>query len=261
MTPAPNTACCTGWTTRSPGAPRRAIGLVSEERHAGVLAKYAAVEAELKRLESTYLPPSESLCSYRESAGTAAVRSGVSLADLLRRPQVDYKALEPFDPGRPALPRAVTEQTELSLKYEGYIRRQFKQVEEFTRLEERMLPEDIDYGAVAACAREARQKSRGIRPASSGRRAHLGREPGGVAALMIFQENRRLRQHFRRANTHDRTEGGALDKVVIGFSGGVDTAVSARSQGAGFWVFGLFLDTCGASPRSSQLPNGACRTP
>jgi tRNA uridine 5-carboxymethylaminomethyl modification enzyme len=172
----------------------REIGLVSEERYAQVLAKYAAVEAELKRLESTYLPPSESLSAYLESAGTSGLRSGVSLADLLRRPQVDYKGLQPFDTGRPELPRTVTEQAELSLKYEGYIRRQLKQLEEFTRLEERMLPEDIDYGAISGLRTEARQKLQKVRPASFGQAGRIsGGSPADVAALMIFLENRRRR--------------------------------------------------------------------
>lgn len=172
----------------------REIGLVSEERFAEVLAKYAAVEAELKRLESTYLPPSEGLRAYLESAGTPGLRSGVSLADLLRRPQVDYKGLRPFDTGRPELPRAVTEQAELNLKYEGYIRRQLKQLEEFTRLEDRLLPEDIDYGAVSGLRTEARQKLQRIRPASFGQASRIsGVSPADVAALMIFLENRRRR--------------------------------------------------------------------
>jgi tRNA uridine 5-carboxymethylaminomethyl modification enzyme len=165
----------------------RGIGLISEERHARVLAKYAAAETELQRLENTFLPPSGELAAYLQSVGTAEARSGVSLADLLRRPQVDYAALAPFDPARPALPRAVTQQVELSLKYEGYIKRQLKQVDEFARLENRLLPEDLDYAVVPGISAEARQKLSRLCPRSFGQAGRIsGVSPADIAALMIF---------------------------------------------------------------------------
>jgi tRNA uridine 5-carboxymethylaminomethyl modification enzyme len=170
----------------------RGIGLISEERHARVLAKYAAAETELQRLENTFLPPSGELAAYLQSVGTAEARSGVSLADLLRRPQVDYAALAPFDPARPALPRAVTQQVELSLKYEGYIKRQLKQVDEFARLENRLLPEDLDYAVVPGISAEARQKLSRLCPRSFGQaRPNLRRQPGGYRRPDDFLQPRR----------------------------------------------------------------------
>ena len=170
------------------------VGLVSPERHARVEAKYAAVDAELRRLETTYLPPGEALAAFLEARGTAKTETGVSLADLLRRPQIDYAALAPFDPERPDLPAAVTEQAEISIKYEGYIRRQLRQAEEFVRMEEKLLPPDIDYSDIPGVRLEARQKLAKIRPASFGQASRIsGVSPADVAALMVWTENRAQR--------------------------------------------------------------------
>ena len=170
------------------------IGLVSAERLARVEAKYAAVDAELQRLENTHLPPTEALAGFLEARGTAKTETGVSLADLLRRPQLDYAALAPFDPERPALPAAVTEQVEISLKYEGYIRRQLRQAEEFARMEDRLLPPDMDYSDIPGVRLEARQKLKQIRPASFGQASRIsGVSPADVAALMVWVENRAQR--------------------------------------------------------------------
>ncbi|NCB50373.1 MAG: tRNA uridine-5-carboxymethylaminomethyl(34) synthesis enzyme MnmG [Clostridia bacterium] len=168
------------------------IGLVSEARHKAVLDKYNMVGRETARLENTYIPPSPELSELLSSLGTAPNISGVSLSDLLRRPQVSYAVLAPFDKERPELPRAVTEQVEISLKYEGYIKRQLKQIEEFSRLENRTLPEDIDYNAVTGLRIEARQKLSRIRPANFGMASRIsGVSPADLTALMIFCENRK----------------------------------------------------------------------
>ena len=170
------------------------IGLVSAERLARVEAKYAAVDAELQRLENTHLPPTEALADFLETRGTAKTETGVSLADLLRRPQLDYAALAPFDPERPALPAAVTEQVEISLKYEGDLRRQLRQAEEFARMEDRLLPPDMDYSDIPGVRLEARQKLKQIRPASFGQASRIsGVSPADVAALMVWVENRAQR--------------------------------------------------------------------
>ena len=121
------------------------IGLVSQERYDAVQEKYAEVEREIKRLEKTHIAPSEELNTYLEANGTAPVSSGVSLADLIRRPQLSYEGLAPFDAQRPELARPVWYQAEISLKYEGYIDRQLRQVEHFKKLENKRLPEVIDY--------------------------------------------------------------------------------------------------------------------
>ena len=168
------------------------IGLVSPERHQAVLDKYAAVDREIKRLESCHLAPTEALNAMLESRGTARVATGVSLADLIRRPQVGYADLAPFDPERPALDRAVCYEAELNLKYEGYIKRQLKQVEEFTRMESHSLPADLDYDQVTGLRLEAREKLKKIRPENFGQASRIsGVSPADISVLMIYMENRK----------------------------------------------------------------------
>lgn len=166
-----------------------AIGLVPMERLAAVEEKYKAVEAEIDRLERTHIAPSEELAAFLEALGTTPVKSGVSLADLIRRPQVTYDALAAFDPNRPALDRSVVQEVGIALQYEGYIKRQLKQVEEFARMEAKKLPPDIDYEQVSGLRLEARQKLNQIRPDNFGQASRIsGVSPADIAALMIYVE-------------------------------------------------------------------------
>ena len=168
------------------------IGLISQERYDSVQEKYAEVEREIKRLEKTHIAPSAELNAYLEDNGTAAVVSGASLADLIRRPQLSYEGLRPFDPERPALPRPVWYQAEISLKYEGYIKRQLKQVEDFAGMENRLLPDDIDYDDVTGLRLEAREKLKKIRPHSFGQASRIsGVSPADISVLMVWMEGRR----------------------------------------------------------------------
>lgn len=163
------------------------IGLVSEARYESVLRKYESVEAELLRLENTHTAPTAELCAMLEKAGTSAPISGVSLAALLRRPQVSWESLAPFDPKREPLPKAVCQQVEIRLKYDGYIKRQLKQVAEFTRLENKPLSPDLDYSAVPGLRTEAKEKLSEIRPESFGRASRIsGVSPADMAALMVY---------------------------------------------------------------------------
>ena len=165
----------------------RRIGLVSEARERAVEEKYKAVAAEMERLEKTHIPPTEVLSMLLTEKGTAPTQSGVSLADLLRRPQLHYADLAPFDPARPALPKAVTEQAEIRLKYAGYIQRQLRQVAEFARLENHPLPPELDYTQISCLRLEARQKLQDIRPASIGQASRIsGVSPADIAALMVY---------------------------------------------------------------------------
>ena len=165
------------------------VGLLSKERYDAVLARYEAVAAERKRLENTHIPPSETLNAVLRAKGTAEVTSGVSLADLLRRPQVEYADLAPVDPERSALPRMVWEEVSITVKYEGYIARQLRQVEEFRRMEDRRLPEDMDYNDVPGLRTEARQKLAEMRPGNFGQASRIsGVSPADMAALMIWAE-------------------------------------------------------------------------
>ena len=167
------------------------IGLVSDERYRRVLEKYAAVDKEVKRLMSTGVAPSEALNAMLTEHGESPARDGARLADLLRRPRVGYADLAPFDPDRPHLRSEVTEQVEIALKYEGYIARQQRQVEEMRKLETRPLPPDLDYMEISVLRLEARQKLQQIRPLSLGQASRIsGVSPADVAALMIWLEHR-----------------------------------------------------------------------
>ena len=165
------------------------LGLVSDERMAAVEAKYEAVRLEIERLESTHIAPTDELCELLAKLGTSAPKSGVSLANLIRRPQVSYNDLAPFDPNRPELSRAVIDEVGICLQYEGYIKRQMKQVEEFTRMEQRKLPAGLDYETVPGLRLEARQKLNEIRPENFGQASRIsGVSPADVAALMVYLE-------------------------------------------------------------------------
>ena len=163
------------------------IGLVSDTRLRAVEEKYEAVAREVKRLEHTGAAGTLALNALLAEKGTAAVDSGCRLIDLLRRPQLTYDDLTPFDPGRPELPQAVREQVEISVKYEGYIQRQLRQAAEFEKLERRVLPEDMDYSTIQGLRLEAREKLSAVRPLNLGQAGRIsGVSPADVAALMIW---------------------------------------------------------------------------
>ena len=174
------------------------IGLVSDARLRAVEEKYEAVAREIQRLEHTGAAGTPSLNALLAEKGTAAVDSGCRLIDLLRRPQLTYDDLAAFDPGRPALPPAVREQVEISVKYEGYIQRQLRQAAEFEKLERRTLPEDMDYSAIQGLRLEAREKLSDVRPLNLGQAGRIsGVSPADVAALMIW-----LQTHTKEETNH-----------------------------------------------------------
>ena len=167
------------------------IGLVSDAQLAAVEEKYAAVRAEIRRLESTGTPATPELNRFLESVPSAPVVSAARLIDLLRRPELSYEMLAPFDRTRPALPPEVTRQVEIRVKYEGYLQRQQKQIEEFSREEERLLPPDADYESIAGLRLEARQKLAQIRPRSVGQAGRIsGVSPADIAVLLIWLERK-----------------------------------------------------------------------
>ncbi len=169
------------------------IGLVSAERLRAVEEKYAAVEQEIKRLRHTGASPSQALTVFLASKDTADAPGGCPLDALLRRPRIHYEELAPFDPERPELPPDVREQVEISVKYEGYIRRQEKQVEDFKKMASRRLPADVDYNAIQGLRLEAREKLTAVRPLDLGQASRIsGVSPADVAALMIYLENHPL---------------------------------------------------------------------
>ena len=165
------------------------IGLIPPERVQAVEEKYAQVRREVQRLEGSGIPASEELNAMLERKGTAPVANSARLADLLRRPQVSYADIAPFDPERPELSLAVTDEVEIQIKYAGYLTRQEKQVEEFRKEEARLRPENLDYAAIPGLRLEAREKLAAIRPVSIGQAGRIsGVSPADIAVLLIYLE-------------------------------------------------------------------------
>ena len=170
------------------------IGLIPPERVQAVEEKYAQVRREVQRLEGSGIPASEELNAMLEGKGTAPVANSARLADLLRRPQVSYADIAPFDPERPELSPAVTDEVEIQIKYAGYLTRQEKQVEEFRKEEARLLPENLDYAAIPGLRLEAREKLAAIRPVSIGQAGRIsGVSPADIAVLLIYLEQAKPR--------------------------------------------------------------------
>ena len=168
-----------------------AVGLVPPERLRQVEEKYEAVRRELNRLESCGIAANDALNEMLAGRDSAPVSNSARLADLLRRPNVTYEDIAPFDPGRPELPAAVTEEVQIQLKYAGYLARQEKQVEQFRKEESRLLPPDLDYEAISGLRLEARQKLSEIRPLSIGQAGRIsGVSPADIAVLLIYMEQK-----------------------------------------------------------------------
>lgn len=167
------------------------IGLIPAEQAQAVAEKYEAVRREQRRLEHTGVPAGPALNGFLQSRGSAEVVSSARLADLLRRPELHYAELAPFDPERPELPAAATRQVEIRVKYAGYLQRQEQQIEAFRREESRLLPEDADYASIAGLRLEARQKLADIRPRSIGQAGRIsGVSPADIAVLLIWLSQR-----------------------------------------------------------------------
>ncbi len=163
------------------------VGLVSDEDHEYVLWKKAKIEEEIKRIGKTNVGGNEKVQRFLKEHGSAPLRSGTVLGDLIRRPELDYEMLAELDEGRPELPEDVREQVNIHIKYEGYIERQKKQVQQFMKLEKRSLPEDIDYEKVPNLRNEARQKLSRFRPVSLGQASRIsGVSPSDISVLMVY---------------------------------------------------------------------------
>lgn len=167
------------------------VGLISEERYNKFKAKMEAIKNELQRVENTIISPSGELNALLVSQGTAPVVSGLRFSELLKRPQLGYEMLAPFDTERPALPAAVWEQVEIRIKYEGYIRRQLAQIKEMERLEIKPLPADIDYDDILGLRIEARAKLKKIKPENIGQASRIsGVNPADISVLLVYLEQK-----------------------------------------------------------------------
>lgn len=165
----------------------REIGLVGDEKYARFVKKREQIEAERRRVQATSVPLSDELQDLLVSRETSPLKSGVKLEELLKRPQLDYACLAPFDPTRPAYPPEVFEQVEIELKYEGYIKRQQAQIREMRRLESKQIPEDICYDTIDGLRLEAREKLGKIRPQNVGQASRIsGVSPADVSVLLIY---------------------------------------------------------------------------
>ena len=168
----------------------RRVGLIGDERYAKFLKKQEMINAELSRIEGVTLAPGD-LNPILAAAGTTEISSGARLAEILRRPGISYEMLAPADKNRPDLPADVREEVEIKVKYDGYIKRQLRQAEQFIKLESRPLPDDIDYGAIRGLRIEARQKLDKIRPRSLGQASRIsGVSPADISVLIIYLEAR-----------------------------------------------------------------------
>ena len=161
-------------------------GLISEERYQNFLNKKALTDGEIARLENTYVSPLVAN-PFLEKMGLSTVATGISLAELLRRPTLDYDSLSEIDANRPSLPRGVRMTAEVSIKYEGYIKRQIAEVERRARLEGKRIPEGIDYHAIKGLRIEAVQKLSSVRPLTIGQASRIsGVSPADISVLMIY---------------------------------------------------------------------------
>ena len=165
----------------------REIGLVGDEKYARFVKKREQIEAERRRVLATSVPLSDELQALLVSRETSPLKSGVKLEELLKRPQLDYACLAPFDPTRPDYPPEVFEQVEIELKYEGYIKRQQAQIREMRRLESKQIPEDICYDTIDGLRLEAREKLGKIRPQNVGQASRIsGVSPADISVLLIY---------------------------------------------------------------------------
>ena len=163
------------------------LGLVDEETYNAFLERKSLKEKELERIKSVFLAPSEELNKVLEECGTAPLSTGCRLSDLIKRPQLSYKVLAPFDKERPDLPPEVQEKVEIEVKYEGYITRQEAQVNEMLRLEKRIIPENINYDDVYGLRLEAREKLNKVRPKNIGQASRIsGVSPADISVLLIY---------------------------------------------------------------------------
>lgn len=167
-------------------------GLVDEETYQKTLDKQKTIEEEVRRTEHVTIGGNQEVQALLEKKGSTLLKSGTTLAELIRRPELTYDDLAPIDKDRPVLPWDVKQQVEINLKYEGYIKRQLKQVEQFKKLEEKKIPEEIDYEKVGSLRIEARQKLELYRPVSIGQASRIsGVSPADISVLLVYLEQYR----------------------------------------------------------------------
>lgn len=165
------------------------MGLISEEQYEHLLEKERQIEVEINRVENTFVGATKTVQDLLARMGSTSLNSGSSLAELIRRPELNYHVLKEIDGERPVLPEDVQEQVNINIKYDGYIRRQMKQVEQFKKMEVKKIPENIDYDSIGSLRIEAKQKLNEIRPMNIGQASRIsGVSPADISVLLVYLE-------------------------------------------------------------------------
>lgn len=167
------------------------IGLIDEKRYEKLLKKEELIRQEIERVSKVHIGANKTVQEYLENLGSTELKSSATLAELIRRPELTYESLKEIDAERPLLPEDVCEQVNIYIKYEGYLQRQMKQVEQFKKLEQRKIPENMDYDSVPSLRIEARQKLKQYQPSSIGQASRLaGVSPADISVLLIYLEKK-----------------------------------------------------------------------
>ncbi len=165
------------------------IGLIDNERYNKLIEKEKLIESEIERIKSVNIGAREDVQRLLEENGSTLLQSGVTMAELIKRPELSYEKLKLIDTDRPELPEDVTEQVNIAVKYEGYIERQLRQVEQFKKLEDKKIPDNINYDEVYSLRIEALQKLKEFRPASVGQASRIsGVSPADISVLLVYLE-------------------------------------------------------------------------
>jgi len=170
------------------------LGLISQQRYQHFLQKQQQVTEEIKRVSNVIIAPSEVVEELLQKYNSTPIHTGIRLSELMKRPELDYQKLAVLDTERPELPFAIQEQVNIQIKYEGYIKQQLKQVEQFQKMEKKLLPEDLDYSTIKGLRIEAQQKLNAIRPVSLGHASRItGVSPADLSVLLIYMEQQKAR--------------------------------------------------------------------
>jgi tRNA uridine 5-carboxymethylaminomethyl modification enzyme len=165
------------------------VGLISDERYEKLLEKERMIEEEIQRVKTVNIGANEPVQKFLEAHNSIPLKKGMKLAELVRRPELNYQMLADIDPTRPELPEDVQEQVDINIKYEGYIERQIKQIADFKKLEDKKIPEGIDYDDVSSLRLEAQQKLKALRPISIGQASRIsGVSPADISVLLVYLE-------------------------------------------------------------------------
>ena len=168
------------------------IGLISDERYQKLNDKKRQIDEEIKRLQTATIGTTPQVQAFLEQHNSTLLKSGMTLEELLKRPEICYNDLKEIDTKQPELPEAVTQQVEISIKYEGYIKRQLQQVEQFKKMENKLIPDTINYDEVHNLRTEAVQKLKAVHPHSVGQASRIsGVSPSDISVLMIYMEQMR----------------------------------------------------------------------